>query len=147
MKKFMMLVILFFTVGCSTITTKSVPVEKDIQVQHTEKKVLYTRANNWVSDNFNHPKSVVKFTDKGYGTISGRYLLGTIAQKDMNGPARYAFAAVKIKVQNNSSKITIKPEPFSYAKSDKNPIYTEIDVQRDVLTLIGSFEKAMLANK
>lgn len=146
MKRIMMLVILCFTVGCTSVTTESAPAEKDVLVESTAKKVLYTRANNWVKNNFSNPKSVVKYTDKGYGTVAGRYLLRTVTNEEDTGPGKDIYAAIKIKVQNNSAKITVTPEPFSVAKSNKTFNYGDKDVQRDVSALISSFQQAMKSN-
>jgi hypothetical protein len=127
--------------GCAIITTKSIPVEKVVKIENTKKNTLYVRANNWMVESFNNAKSVVQFTDKESGTISGRYLLGTVANE--YGPARYAYASIKIQVKDNASKITIKPESFTYAKGNMYTLYTEEEAQRDINSLLVSFEDSM----
>lgn len=146
MRKFsvvIMLSIMALVQGCTTITTKSVPVEKVVNVDNEKQNEIYIKANNWMVDTFNNADSVVQFTDKESGTISGRYLLGTVMTKHDSIPARYAYATIKIRVKDGATKITIKPEPFSYPKGHPYTLYTEEDAQRDINSLITSFEKSM----
>ncbi|MCP4802902.1 MAG: DUF4468 domain-containing protein [Bacteroidetes bacterium] len=146
MKKVIMLSVLCFAMlaqGCAMITTKSIPVEKIVKIENTKKNTLYVRANNWMVESFNNAKSVIQFTDKESGTISGRYLLGTVTNANEYGPARYAYANIKIQVKDNASKITIKPESFTYAKGNMYTLYTEKEAQRDINSLLASFEDSM----
>lgn len=129
--------------GCAIITTKSIPVESVVKIENTQKNTLFVRANNWMVDTFNNAKSVVQFTDKESGTISGRYLLGTVTNASEYGPARFAYASIKIQVKDNASKITIKPESFTYAKDNMFTLYTESLAQRDINKLMISFQNAM----
>ena len=128
--------------GCATITTESVPVEKVVNVASAEKNTLYVRANNWMVEAFNNAESVIQFTDKESGTISGRYLLGTVFNAG-NGPVRRAYATIKVRVKDDAAKISVTPESFSYAKGNIYTLYTEVDAKRDIDKLINSFEIAM----
>jgi hypothetical protein len=91
---------------------------------------------------FNNAESVIQFTDKESGTISGRYLLGTVFNAG-NGPARRAYATIKVRVKDDAAKISVTPESFSYAKGNIYTLYTEEDAKRDIGELINSFEIAM----
>ncbi|WP_236984860.1 DUF4468 domain-containing protein [Marinagarivorans cellulosilyticus] len=125
------------------VTTESVPSERVVEVDGAEKDTLYVRANNWMVDAFNNADSVVQFTDKESGTISGRYLLGTVSNASEYGPARRAYATIKVRVKDGASKITVTPESFTYAKGNIYTLYTEEDAKRDVDALLFSFETAM----
>jgi len=146
MKKIIILSMLCFVVlmqGCTAITTKGDPIERVVKIEKMEKHTLYVKANNWMVDTFNDAKSVVQFTDKESGTISGRYLLGTISAASQYGPARYAYASIKIKVKDNASKIVVTPESFTYMKGNMYSLYSEQEVKRDVDALLASFESSM----
>jgi hypothetical protein len=145
MKRITFLVVccLFFIQGCAVITTQSVPVEKVVTVQNTTQNDMYIKANNWMVDNFNNAESVIQFADKESGTVSGRYLLGTITGSSKYGPARHAYATIKIKVKDGATKITITPESFTYAKDNMYTLYTEENAQRDINSLMISYENSM----
>lgn len=132
-----------FVHGCAIITTKSVPVDRVVNLDNTSKDVLFFRANNWMVDALNNAESDIQFTDKDSGSISGRYLLGTVAYGHQYGPAVRAYATIKIRVKDGSTKITITPESFTYAKDSMFTLYTQEDATRDISALIDSFEKAM----
>ncbi len=140
---FLVLLVVLIIQGCAMITTKSVPVDRVVKAENTSKEQLYVRANNWVVDTFNNAKSVIQFSDKESGTISGRYLLSTVVRANEYGPARYAYASIKIKVKDGATKITIKPESFTYAEGNMYTLYTEEDAKRDVNSLLGSFSNYM----
>ena len=129
--------------SCATVTTKSIPIEKVVQIEKASKNKLYVRANQWMVDQFNNAKSVIQFSDKESGSISGRYLLGKVSAGSQYGPPRYVYASIKIRVKNGASKITIKPESFRYAEGNPYTLYTKEDVKKDVDGLIASFEKFM----
>jgi hypothetical protein len=129
--------------GCASVTTQSSTIDKVVTIDGTKKNALYVKANNWMVQSFNSAKSVVQFTDKESGTISGRYLLGTVSAASEYGPARHVYAGIKIQVKDGASKITINPESFVYSKGNPYTLYTEENVERDVNALLVSFEKAM----
>lgn len=139
MKKLILMAVVclaVFTQGCVSTGggsgSASAVIEKQITVENTLKKALYSRANFWVMDNFTHPKSVVKFTDKSRGTILGQYVLAEKGSQTVS-------VTIKIQVVNNSAKMTIKPAPGGLAMSG----YSERDAKDDVDALFASFEKAM----
>lgn len=92
---------------------------------------------------FNNADSVIQFTDKETGTITGKYLLGTISQANQYGPANRAFAIIQIQVKDGASKITITPDSFRYAKGNPYTLYTGENVEEDINALILSFEMAI----
>ncbi len=135
---------LILLVGCATVTTKSIPVEKKLNIPNTKMNDLYVRANNWMVDTFRNAKSVVQFSDKEAGVISGRYLLGTVVAPSEYGPGSSAYAQIKILVKDNAAKIIVTPEPFSYMKGNMYTLYTEEDAKKDIENLIISLDSSML---
>jgi len=145
-KKFTTLYVIIFSLfmqGCAAITTQSLPVIKVVKIADTKKNTLYVRVNNWMVDTFKNAESVIQFSDKEAGVISGRYLLGTVSRASQYGAANYAYASIKVIVKDNASKITVIPESFTYAQGNMYTLYTEKEVKRDVDYLIASFDKAM----
>ena len=130
--------------SCAVITTESKPVTKVVNVENTTQNELYVRANNWMVSAFNNAESVIQFSDKESGTITGRYLLGTITNANEYGPARRAYATIKIQVKDNASKITITPESFKYAKGNPYTLYTKEKADADINDLILSFEQNII---
>lgn len=130
--------------GCAIITTESNPVTKIVQVENAEQNQLFVRANNWMVEAFNNAESVIQFTDKESGTITGKYLLGTVTAASQYGPANRVFALIKIQVKDGASKITITPEAFKYAKGNPYTLYTNEKAKIDVNNLIRSFEDSIV---
>lgn len=85
--------------SCAVITTESKPVTKVVNVEDATKTELYVRANNWMVSAFNNAESVIQFTDKETGTITGKYLLGTITQANQYGPANQLLRLSKFKLK------------------------------------------------
>lgn len=136
-------IIVLFLASCSTIVTESIPVSKVVKIPDTGKDELYIRANNWMVQTFNNAESVIQFSDKEAGTLSGRYLLGRVMHQDVR-PNDFAFAVIKIDTKEEAARITITPESFSYIQGNAYTLYTQEDMQRDVADLITRFETAML---
>lgn len=132
--------------GCSSfevVTTKSIPVENVIYIQNESQNSLFVKANNWMVKNFNNAKSVIQFTDKESGNVSGRYLLGMVMPASDYAPASYAYATINIKVKDGAAKISITPESFVYVKNNMFTYYTEEQSQKDINSLIASFSTAI----
>jgi hypothetical protein len=129
--------------SCAVITTESKPVTKVVNIEDATKNELYVRANNWMVGAFNNAESVIQFTDKETGTITGKYLLGTVTQASQYGAANRAFAIIQIQVKDGASKITITPDSFKYAKGNPYTLYTGEKAQEDINALMTSFEQAI----
>lgn len=130
--------------NCTVITTESKPVTKVVYVEDATQNELYVRANNWMVVAFNNAESVIQFTDKETGTITGKYLLGTITQASQYGPANRAYAIIQIQVKDGASKITVTPDSFKYAKGNPYTLYTGEKAQEDINALIISFEQSIM---
>ncbi|MGY6648043.1 DUF4468 domain-containing protein [Wenyingzhuangia sp. IMCC45574] len=129
--------------SCAIVKTESNPVSKVVEVAGENKNQLYVKANNWMVSVFNNAESVIQFTDKESGTITGKYLLGTIAAASKYGSAQYAYAMIKIQVKDGASRITITPQSFTYAKGNIFTLYTKEKADRDIQALIQDFETAI----
>jgi len=138
------LTLLIFSVqSCAVITTESKPVTKVVNIEGATQNDLYVRANNWMVGAFNNAESVIQFTDKETGTITGKYLLATISQASQYGPANRAFAIIQIQVKDGASKITITPDSFKYAKGHPYTLYSGEKAEEDINALMISFEQSI----
>jgi len=106
-----------------------------IQVEQS-KDELYIKANNWMVENFNDAKSVIQFSDKEAGVITGKYLMKSILKYSnvMDKNSAYhddIFAIIKIIVKDGASKITINPPNYSYdswsGKFPKEDAVSQVD--------------------
>jgi hypothetical protein len=129
--------------GCQMITTESVPVSKVVEVDGATKLDLFVKVNDWMVDSFNNAESVIQFTDKESGTVSGRYLLGVVTGPSEYGPGSKAYATIRVKVKDGATKITITPESFTYMSGNLYTLYTKEQSEADVRKLINSFESDM----
>ena len=137
--------VLLLLEGCSSAVSNIGTVEKIIPVPNETKNELYVKANNWMVDTFTNAKSVVQFTDKESGTISGRYFLGNVVPESQYGAAINVFATIKIRVKDKACRIQITPDQFSYVSGMS--YYTEDMARKDINSLIGSFESSMSKNE
>lgn len=137
-------VLLLSLQSCGVITIETKPIVKVVSVEDATKNELYVRANNWMVSAFNNGESVIQFTDKESGTITGKYSLGIVKQANKYGPARRAFAIIHIQVKDEASKITITPESFSYSAADIYMVYDEEEATENINVLITSFEQAII---
>jgi len=146
MKKFNLLIVMGITLvlqSCAVIDTQTTPVDRVVKISDTSKNILFVRANNWMVDTFKSSKSVIQFSDKESGSISGRYLLGTVREASQYGAATYVYAGIKIVIKDGASKITVKPESFRYVEGDIYAKYTEKEMNIDINALLSSFANAM----
>lgn len=131
--------------SCAVITVPENPVSTVVELPDTPKEDLYVKANNWMVSAFNNAESVIQFSDKDAGQITGRYMLGMITAASQYGPANYAYAIINIKVKDGASKITVTPQEWRYAKGNMYTLYNEEKMNEDIASLISDFEKSMKA--
>ncbi|MGM0931950.1 MAG: DUF4468 domain-containing protein [Bacteroidota bacterium] len=152
MKKVLFVVPSFFILliihGCGSIygTKTSAdlpPVAKVIPVENVSQNKLYVRANNWMVGAFTDAKSVVQFSDKESGTITGKYYLSPITASTQYGAGTDAYAIINIQVKDGASKITITPEVFDYMKGNMYTVYDEDFAKEKMSALVYSFETAI----
>jgi hypothetical protein len=129
--------------SCAIITTEGKSATKVVHIEGSNQNELYVRANNWMISAFNNADSIIQFTDKESGTITGKYIQGSTSQGSQLISSKRAFAIIQIKVKDGASKITITPESYSYAKGNPYSLHTKEKVVSDINKLMVSFEKAI----
>ena len=145
MKKLFLLSISFLLLNCGLTPSlmQSNPIEKVFKLEGQNKSDLYVKANQWMVNSFNNAKSVIQFSDKESGTITGKYMLGKLTASDRFNPGTEAYAIVNIQVKDGASKVTITPESFKYYKGNPYSLYSEEKAIKDINALFDSFEKYM----
>lgn len=132
--------------GLQGVPVSMEPIEHQFQVDKN-KNDLYVSANNWMAETFNSAKSVIQFTDKEAGVVTGKYLL-----KPGYRYANYSYyeteegsiyAIIKIQVKDGGTKITVSPDDFNEVTSDMAA--EKFKYSRDVATnqinnLVASYE-------
>ena len=111
---------------------------------------LFVAANNWMVEQFMDARSVIQFTDKEEGVVTGRYLLHDITNSmslDSRTREIGIFAVIKIQVKDGASRISITPEPFQEFKSPTDHIYGKArsygkqEAETQIAELIASYEE------
>lgn len=133
--------------SCSPAKLISVePINKNFQISGTQDQ-LYIKANNWMVENFVNAESVIQFSDKKAGIVTGKYLLKRYPVADgLYGYEQLVYAIIKIQVKEGATKISIDPEDFkegnnAYA-SMKYKYNKEIATQQ-ITDLITNYENYM----
>ena len=130
MKKISKLILITFLIvgiqSCAIVTYEGTPEVKVVQVEKENQNQLFVKANNWMVERFNNAESVIQFSDKESGTISGKYLLGTVTNPNEYGPGSKAWAMIKVQVKDNAARITITPDSFKYAKGNPYTLYIRV---------------------
>lgn len=147
MKKTFYLLVAVVLLSCQSVQYIPVsidPVEKTFEVIGN-KNDLYVRANNWMVETFKSSKSVIQFSDKEEGLVTGKYILKTFYSFDAYGQkfeSGVLNAIIKIQVKDNASKITIMPDDFQEVHSSRNKDYryTKVNAIEDANKLIVSYQ-------
>lgn len=152
MKNFFSLILLFGLFSfqsCGTFQGTPVsmePIEHHFEVDKS-KDDLYVSANNWMAETFNSAKSVIQFTDKEAGVVTGKYLL-----KPGYRYSNYqyyeteegsVYAIIKIQVKKGATKITVNPDDFTEITSDmlnEKYKYSKEKATEQINALIESYE-------
>lgn len=131
----------------SFINVEISPIEKIVDFEST-KNELFVKANQWMVKTFNNAESVIQFTDKESGTITGRYKLKQSYGYTNNYqiiPRGGKFAIINVDLKDNKARITITPEKYQTAGKGGNQyfIYTEETARQDIQDLLNDFETYM----
>ena len=112
-------IILTITSCASSTKATEVKVNKLSKIINTEntKNKLYLKANDWMINTFGNAESVIQFSDKEAGVITGKYLMGKslirIGNSHTFTPSyENVYSIIKIQVKNKAAKITISPKPY-----------------------------------
>ena len=148
MKKIITLFLISLTIYSCGVTKTPVsiePISRDVPAAGSSAD-LYVKANNWMVENFRDAKSVIQFSDKEAGIVTGKYLMYdgsySSAYQIVDGAI---FAIVKIQVKDGATRITISPDNYTAVGSSLAPDYefTEAKARKVALDLIDSFESYM----
>jgi hypothetical protein len=111
MKKIYFLATIILLSSCGSITKLEKPAdfEKSL-VLETNHNSNYIKANEWMVNTFNDPKSIIQFSDKEAGIVKGKYVMysGQVATKYTAAIQPY-YSVITIRVKDNASKIEITP--------------------------------------
>ena len=151
MKKLILLPIIFLFISCgisNSIPVSIQPITKTLKLQE-DKNDFYVKANNWMVSNFTNAKSVIQFSDKEEGIVTGKYLLRSTYEftTGITATDRDIYAIIKIQLKDNATKITIEPENFNALTSASiraDYQFGEKEVKDQINNLIASFEDFML---
>lgn len=134
---------LFQSCGIKTIPVAMNPIDHQFQIDK-KKDDIFVSANNWMVENFNNAKSVIQYSDKEAGVVTGKYLLKSSYNYDgYTASENDIFAIIKIQVKGGASKITITPDNFNSISSDlvdPKYQYTKEMAETQVNDLIASYE-------
>lgn len=124
------------------LTTQS--KSKVINVDGKTKNELYIRANTWMVEAFTNAESVIQFSDKENGIVTGKYIMTTIITSTTTSHGVYSI--IKIQVKDGAAKITITPESYQnnaniFAGGISYPLEK---MNSDVDALIGDFSKSIV---
>ncbi|WP_274971753.1 DUF4468 domain-containing protein [Zunongwangia profunda] len=134
--------LLFISCGVQNTPVNIGPISDTIEINEKQDE-LYIKANNWMVENFNSAKSVIQFSDKEAGIVTGKYLLkSTYNYSGFTATEFDIFAVIKIQVKDGATKITITPDNFNTVKSeliDQKYQYTEEIARNQINLLIDSY--------
>jgi len=121
-------------------------VQKVFDIVNT-KDELYIKANQWMVKTFNNAESVIQFSDKESGTITGKYMLKqtyTIGLNYQTIPNGGIFAIINVDIKENKARITITPEEYTSRETGNSQfIYPEETARQDIDDLLNDFETYM----
>jgi hypothetical protein len=97
---------------------------------------------------FNNAESVIQFSDKESGTITGKYMLKQTFTVGLNYqiiPNGGIFAIINVDIKENKARITITPEEYRTIGEGGNPktMYLEETARQDIDDLLNDFETYM----
>jgi len=131
--------------SCGATKYQSKEVSKVVDIPNQDQKEIYVKANNWMVSIFTDAESVIQFTDKESGTITGKYRIGTLTMAERGVLPTYVFAILNIQCKDGKAKLKIIPESFGYPPMYPYIRYTAEKLNRDLNILFNSFEDYMSA--
>jgi len=118
---------------------------KQVEVNES-KNELFVKANNWMVETFIDAKSVIQFTDKESGTVTGKYLLKSeyVNLNTLNSRVSpEVYAIIKIQVKDGASQITINPSEFEQYETQnitlRETYYSKVQAEKRINELTDSF--------
>jgi hypothetical protein len=138
----------------------SEPIIKTYEVPGT-KDELYLKSNLWMVSTFKDAKSVIQYSDKAEGILTGKYLLNYIEPSSGYSPliGSYStkeytlYAIIEIRVKDGKAYISVLPDSWTHTAGYDgygNPIkregeYTKEMAIAEIDALCESYYKSLLA--
>ena len=146
MKK-IIIILSIFIVSCAPMMEVKIDKTQKVIETNLSKNEIFVKSNQWMVKTFNNAESVIQFSDKESGTITGKYMLKqtfTIGLNYQTIPNGGIFAIINVDIKENKARITITPEEYSTSKSGNAQfIYTEETARKDIEDLLNDFETYM----
>ncbi|MCH3883264.1 MULTISPECIES: DUF4468 domain-containing protein [Tenacibaculum] len=111
MKKIYFLATIILLTSCGSVTKLEKPADfQKSLILETNHNSNYIKANEWMVNTFNDPKSIIQFSDKDAGIVKGKYVMysGQAATK-YTAEVKPYFSIITIRVKDKASKIEISP--------------------------------------
>jgi hypothetical protein len=146
MKKIIILLSIFLVSCAPMMDVKIDKTQKIIETDLT-KNEIFVKSNQWMVKTFNNAESVIQFSDKESGTITGKYMLKqtyTIGLNYQTIPNGGIFAIINLDIKENKARITITPEEYTSRETGNSQfIYPEETARQDIDDLLNDFETYM----
>lgn len=150
MKKLLLLLFCISLASCGGYKATQVSIEEmsdQVEVEG-EKNDLYVKANQWMVERFNSAKSVVQFSDKDAGIVSGKYYIATpmVVGSNYQTSANEIYAIIKLQVKDGAAKISVDPQDYGYSEGygiTNIGEYKEEDVRGKMNEIIEDFKDYM----
>jgi tRNA threonylcarbamoyladenosine modification (KEOPS) complex Pcc1 subunit len=147
MKKAIILFCILFT-SCSTYEKVPANMESISEKYKIEgsKNDLFVKANNWMVEIFKDSKSVIQFSDKEAGVVTGRYLFKDFGNKYVLGERvdfGQIYAIIKLQVKDGATKITIDAEDFTeiHSEANKDYRYTKEKANQEIKSIMNKYKE------
>jgi hypothetical protein len=146
MKKLLLLfAFTLFLSSCGASQYQSKEVSTVVDIRNQDQKEIYVKANNWMVSIFTDAESIIQFTDKESGTITGKYRIGNLTMAQRGVLPTYVFAILNIQCKDGKAKLKIIPDSFAYPTMYPYYRYSEEKLNIDIDILFKSFENYMPA--
>ena len=139
-------------ISCYTLKSTIVDLPDTVRIVEVNesKNDLFVKANNWMVEAFADAKSVIQFSDKENGIVTGKYLMNPqyVTLNGMNATSiPDIYAIIKIQVKDGASKITINPSQFeqydTQNKTLRESYFSKDKAQQKINELVNSFTAFM----
>lgn len=123
MKKLNIILIALIVLMGSCMGTNRIPLQprlQEIQTDYT-KDQNYIIVNSWFVENFTNAKSVIQFSDKESGIVSGKYWTGSHIQGSVFLPVVVdTYAIIRVNTIDNAIRIEVKHMDSVYKDQEKH---------------------------
>jgi hypothetical protein len=138
------------------------PITKTYELKGT-KDDLFVKSNLWMVSAFKDAKSVIQYSDKAEGILTGKYLLHYIAPSSgyspligsYSTPEYTLYAVIEIRVKDGKAFISVNPDDWTHTQQldasgkvvQREGEYTKEKAIVDIDALCESFHKNLLIEK